>query len=44
MQASLASDFMYNQMSKDVSASIGYDYMLRQVSLIVLYYLLLASA
>ncbi|AQK89288.1 Mitochondrial import receptor subunit TOM40-1 [Zea mays] len=30
---SLASDFMYNQMTKDVTASFGYDYMLRQCRL-----------
>ncbi|KAJ1255029.1 hypothetical protein BS78_03G119100 [Paspalum vaginatum] len=29
-KVSLASDFMYNQMTKDVTASFGYDYMLRQ--------------
>ncbi|KAG0450784.1 hypothetical protein HPP92_026585 [Vanilla planifolia] len=29
-KVSLASDFMYNQMSKDVTASFGYDYILRQ--------------
>jgi mitochondrial import receptor subunit TOM40 len=33
VQVSLASDFMYNQMSKDVTATFGYDYMLRQVTL-----------
>jgi mitochondrial import receptor subunit TOM40 len=32
MQVSLASDFMYNHMSRDVTSSFGYDYMLRQVS------------
>ncbi|TVU22679.1 hypothetical protein EJB05_32394 [Eragrostis curvula] len=32
-KVSLASDFMYNQMSKDVTASFGYDYMLRQCRL-----------
>jgi len=31
-KVSLASDFMYNHMSKDVTASFGYDYLLRQVS------------
>lgn len=31
MQVSLASDFMYNYMSRDVTASVGYDYILRQV-------------
>nr|CAB3472847.1 unnamed protein product [Digitaria exilis] len=29
-KVSLASDFMYNQMTKDVTASFGYDYILRQ--------------
>ncbi|KAG0496119.1 hypothetical protein HPP92_000810 [Vanilla planifolia] len=32
-KVSLASDFMYNQMSKDVTASFGYDYILRQCRL-----------
>ncbi|XP_062196470.1 mitochondrial import receptor subunit TOM40-1-like isoform X2 [Phragmites australis] len=32
-KVSLASDFMYNQMTKDVTASFGYDYMLRQCRL-----------
>jgi hypothetical protein len=32
LQVSLASDFMYNHMSRDVTASFGYDYLLRQVS------------
>ena len=31
MKVSLATDFMYNYMSKDVTASVGYDYLLRQV-------------
>lgn len=31
MQVSLATDFMYNYMSRDVTASFGYDYILRQV-------------
>ncbi|KAG8096167.1 hypothetical protein GUJ93_ZPchr0013g37426 [Zizania palustris] len=31
-KVSLASDFMYNHMSSDVTCSFGYDYMLRQVS------------
>lgn len=35
VQVSLASDFMYNHITKDVTASFGYDYMLRQVSLLV---------
>lgn len=30
-QVSLASDFMYNYMSREVTASFGYDYILRQV-------------
>ncbi|KAF8724223.1 hypothetical protein HU200_021244 [Digitaria exilis] len=30
-KVSLASDFMYNQMTKDVTASFGYDYILRQI-------------
>ncbi|OEL13476.1 Mitochondrial import receptor subunit TOM40-1 [Dichanthelium oligosanthes] len=30
-KVSLASDFMYNQMTKDVTASFGYDYVLRQI-------------
>ncbi|CAM0880946.1 unnamed protein product [Alopecurus aequalis] len=29
-KVSLATDFMYNHMSKDVTASVGYDYVLRQ--------------
>uniref|UniRef100_A0A0D9UZL6 Mitochondrial import receptor subunit TOM40-1 n=1 Tax=Leersia perrieri TaxID=77586 RepID=A0A0D9UZL6_9ORYZ len=32
-KVSLASDFMYNPMAKDVTASFGYDYMLRQCRL-----------
>ncbi|CAN6289592.1 unnamed protein product [Urochloa humidicola] len=32
-KVSLASDFMYNHMSKDVTASFGYDYLLRQCRL-----------
>ncbi|KAL6850455.1 hypothetical protein ACP4OV_021082 [Aristida adscensionis] len=32
-KVSLASDFTYNQMTKDVSASFGYDYILRQCRL-----------
>ncbi|CAO2180272.1 unnamed protein product [Urochloa humidicola] len=32
-KVSLASDFMYNQMTKDVTASFGYDYILRQCRL-----------
>jgi hypothetical protein len=32
LQVSLASDFMYNHMSRDVTSSFGYDYLLRQVS------------
>ncbi|KAL5228680.1 hypothetical protein ABZP36_016945 [Zizania latifolia] len=32
-KVSLASDFMYNHMAKDVTASFGYDYMLRQCRL-----------
>ncbi|KAG2720941.1 hypothetical protein I3760_02G058000 [Carya illinoinensis] len=32
-KVSLASDFMYNYMSKDVTASFGYDYILRQCRL-----------
>lgn len=32
-KVSLASDFMYNHMSRDVTASFGYDYMLRQCRL-----------
>lgn len=31
MQVSLASDFMYDYRSRDVTASVGYDYILRQV-------------
>lgn len=31
IQVSLATDFMYNYMSRDVTASVGYDYILRQV-------------
>ncbi|KAK8648063.1 hypothetical protein V6N13_128825 [Hibiscus sabdariffa] len=30
-KVSLASDFMFNYMSRDVSASVGYEYILRQV-------------
>ncbi|KAM3309414.1 mitochondrial import receptor subunit TOM40-1 [Capsicum chacoense] len=33
MQVSLASDFMYNYLSRDVTASFGYDYFLRQCRL-----------
>ncbi|RCV45024.1 hypothetical protein SEVIR_9G424100v4 [Setaria viridis] len=32
-KVSLASDFMYNHMSKDVTTSFGYDYLLRQCRL-----------
>ncbi|OMO62320.1 hypothetical protein COLO4_33124 [Corchorus olitorius] len=32
-KVSLATDFMYNYMSKDVTASVGYDYILRQCRL-----------
>nr|KJB77414.1 hypothetical protein B456_012G135700 [Gossypium raimondii] len=32
-KVSLASDFMYNYMTKDVTASVGYDYILRQCRL-----------
>ncbi|XP_066323125.1 mitochondrial import receptor subunit TOM40-1-like [Miscanthus floridulus] len=32
-KVSLASDFMYNQMTKNVTARFGYDYMLRQCRL-----------
>ncbi|XWS63269.1 hypothetical protein CRYUN_Cryun06bG0080700 [Craigia yunnanensis] len=32
-KVSLASDFMYNYMTRDVTASIGYDYILRQCRL-----------
>ncbi|XP_062215741.1 mitochondrial import receptor subunit TOM40-1-like isoform X2 [Phragmites australis] len=32
-KVSLASDFMYNHMSKDVTSSFGYDYLLRQCRL-----------
>ncbi|KQK21895.1 mitochondrial import receptor subunit TOM40-1 [Brachypodium distachyon] len=32
-KVSLASDFMYNHMSRDVTSSVGYDYMLRQCRL-----------
>lgn len=31
VQVSLASDLMYNHTSRDVTASVGYDYVLRQV-------------
>jgi hypothetical protein len=31
VQVSLATDFMYNHLSIDVTASVGYDYNLRQV-------------
>ncbi|KAM1084960.1 hypothetical protein ACFX13_010965 [Malus domestica] len=30
LQVSLASDLMYNHMSRDVTASVGYDYVFRQ--------------
>lgn len=33
IQVSLATDFMYNYLSKEVTSSVGYDYILRQVSL-----------
>jgi|APAra0007618328_1042625.scaffolds.fasta_scaffold25121_1 hypothetical protein len=36
-QVSLATDFMYNYFSRDVTASVGYDYMLRQVSNIAIF-------
>lgn len=32
-KVSLATDFMYNHMSRDVTSSVGYDYMLRQCRL-----------
>ncbi|XP_058008326.1 mitochondrial import receptor subunit TOM40-1 isoform X2 [Hevea brasiliensis] len=32
-KVSLATDFMYNYMSRDVTASVGYDYILRQARL-----------
>lgn len=32
LKVSLATDFMYNYLSRDVTASVGYDYILRQVS------------
>ncbi|KAJ6802840.1 mitochondrial import receptor subunit TOM40-1-like [Iris pallida] len=32
-KVSLASDFVYNHMSRDVTASFGYDYILRQCRL-----------
>lgn len=31
-QVSLATDFAYNYLSRDVVASLGYDYILRQVT------------
>lgn len=31
-QVSLATDFVYNYFSRDVVASVGYDYILRQVN------------
>lgn len=34
-KVSLATDFMYNYMSRDVTASVGYDYILRQVSVVI---------
>uniref|UniRef100_M8CAR0 Mitochondrial import receptor subunit TOM40-1-like protein n=1 Tax=Aegilops tauschii TaxID=37682 RepID=M8CAR0_AEGTA len=33
VQVSLATDFMYNHMSRDVTSSVGYDYILRQCRL-----------
>ena len=32
LQVSLASEFMYNHMTRDVTSSFGYDYILRQVT------------
>ncbi|WP_407803856.1 hypothetical protein, partial [Staphylococcus aureus] len=32
-KVSLASEFMYNYLSRDVTASLGYDYILRQCRL-----------
>jgi len=32
MQVSLAADFMYNHMTRDSTATFGYDYILRQVT------------
>ncbi|RRT79146.1 hypothetical protein B296_00012028, partial [Ensete ventricosum] len=31
LQVSLASEFMYNHMTRDVTSSFGYDYILRQI-------------
>lgn len=33
IKVSLATDLMYNYMSRDVTSSVGYDYILRQVYL-----------
>lgn len=39
-QVSLASDFLYNHMTRDVTTTFGYDYMLRQVSSTLNYFAL----
>lgn len=41
LQVSLATDFMYNSMSRDATASVGYDYILRQVYFGDMYIILL---
>lgn len=38
-QVSLASDLMYNHMTRDITSSFGYDYILRQVLLVSLHVL-----
>ena len=43
LQVSLASDFMYNHLTQDVTSSFGYDYVLRPVNFSVLFYLLLSG-
>ncbi|XP_028072863.1 mitochondrial import receptor subunit TOM40-1-like [Camellia sinensis] len=40
-KVSLASEFMYNYMSRDVTASVGYDYILRQIKNLRTFVLLL---
>lgn len=36
VQVSLASDFMYNLANREATASMGYDYLLRQVAILEL--------
>ena len=43
MQVSLAADFMYNHMTRDSTANVGYDYILRQVTFVAIKLQLLFS-